>query len=980
MSPKFAAEVNNSNQAEANSKVKWHTMAPDAAMASLGSHTEGLSREEAKRRLDIYGLNEIVSKKRSAFVRFLMQFHNPMMYVLIVTGLITMVLSIMKIEDLWPDTFVIFLVIVVNAIIGFIQEGKAESAIDALKKMMVPECKVVRGGEAHVILGKELVPGDIVILEAGDRVPADLRLVHSRNFAVDESLLTGESKPVSKDAERLDSPDVMIADMKTMVFSGSFAIRGLATGLVISTGEWTEVGKVARMVKEVEGVDTPLLRNIAQFTNFLIVTILTAGGMLAAIAYFLAYTLIEAFMAAVSMAVAAIPEMLPALVISILALSSMRMARRNSLIRKLPAIETLGCTTVICSDKTGTLTQNEMTVVNIFTGGTLYSVGGRGYSLEGKITHNSMIIGKATTQAEEFSQTLNAGALCNNAQLDASARNGSVSHVVVGDPTEGALIVSARKAGLEYEFNMVGTHVEHSRLDEIPFDSAEKFMAVLTDEHGENVIYAKGSVERLLSFSSSMMVGGKLVPLDRDMIVKQTDELSRKGLRVLAMAMKRVSDDKKALASEDMSELIFLGMQAMYDPPRKGVVEAIAKCKIAGIRPVMITGDHPKTAHAIAKQIGIIHSDEARVLTGSEMSEMTDDELFDIVEKVRVYARATPEHKLRIAMALKKHGHVVAMTGDGVNDAPALKAANIGVAMGTGTEVSKEASDMVIADDNFATIVDAVEQGRHAWKNLQKAILYTLPTNGGQAALMIGGIILATLSITLGLGTVFDHRLPLEPIHILWINLADSVFLTMPLMMEPMDKDLLREKPRNVKEKIANRMFFIRVGLVSIVMLAVSFFVYWYYGTHPENHSIYVVQAQTAAFISLQMVHVGYLLTARSIHKSAFTFSPFSNIWILLGIFTTFATALLITYTSIGNTIFRTEAIPLEWWPVLLLCLVPGFAVIEIEKFFEARKLKQKKMQARRKAGKKNGARADARHVKQSARKNESSIAAHPPQ
>jgi magnesium-transporting ATPase (P-type) len=928
-------------------------MAAEAALEKLESKVEGISREEARRRLGIYGLNEIVSKKKSALVRFLMQFHNPMMYVLIFTGAVTMTLSLLELEDLWPDTFVIFLVIIVNAIIGFVQEGKAEAAIDALKKMMVPESKVVRDGEAHIVPGKELVPGDVVLLEAGDRVPADLRLIHARNFAVDESLLTGESEPVSKDAEAQDAPDIMIADMRGMAFSGTFATRGLATGLVVSTGEWTEVGKVARMVKDVSGVDTPLLRNIAQFTNFLIVTILTAGGILAFIAYILAYSLIEAFMAAVSMAVAAIPEMLPALVISILALSSMRMAKRNSLIRKLPAIETLGCTTVICSDKTGTLTQNEMTVVKIYAGGKLYEVGGRGYAPEGRITRNGAIISSAKGEPEEFSQVLNAGALCNNAQLDLGAQNGKRAHTVVGDPTEGALIVSARKAGLIYEFNLEGTHTEHSRLDEIPFDSGEKYMAVLTDEHGENVIYVKGSVERLLGFSTTVMKNGKLEPLDADRILRQTDELSRRGLRVLAMAMKRVPDEQKTVSPVDMNELTFLGMQAMYDPPRKGVPKSIAKCKLAGIRPVMITGDHPKTAEAIARQIGIISSEKARVLTGTEMSGMTDDDLYDVVESINVYARATPEHKLRIAMALKKHGHVVAMTGDGVNDAPALKAANIGVAMGTGTEVSKEASDMVIADDNFATIVDAVEQGRHAWKNLQKAILYTLPTNGGQAALMIGGIILATMSIALGLGTVFDHRLPLEPIHILWINLADSVFLTMPLMMEPMDKGLLREKPRDVKEKIANRMFFVRVGLVSAVMLLVSFSIYWYFGTHPENHSTYVVQAQTAAFISLQMVHVGYLLTARSIDRSAFKFSPFSNRWILLGILTTFLTGLLIVYTEIGNTIFRTEAIPLDWWPVLLLCLVPGFAVIEIEKFLEARRKRKERAKKRkaRKAG-----------------------------
>ena len=893
----------------------WYQLGAEKTFELLAADNAGLTSSEAKARLERYGYNELKFKKRSPLVRFLLQFHNPLIYVLLVAGTITGILSLGG-EDMVGDTVVIFGVVILNVIIGFVQEGKGEAAIEALQRMMVPESTVLRDGKRQVIPARELVPGDVVFLEGGDKVPADLRLFSLKNLHMDEAALTGESVPVAKVDSHIARPNLSPGDQRCMAFGGTFATQGRGTGIVVATGEQTEFGRIAKLMKETRKITTPLMRKIAAFTRFLIFAVLALAMVNFILGVIFKYDLVYSFLASVSLAVAAIPEMLPAIVVAILALAAVAMAKRNALIRKLPAAETLGCTTVICSDKTGTLTKNQMTVVYIYSGGKHYKVSGVGYEPRGEFILGNSGINPAQ-QDHELLETLRAGYLCNNAVLTED----KVEYSIVGDPTEGALVVSATKAGITKK---------PPRLDEIPFESEQQYMATLHEEQGGNVIYVKGSPEKVLRMCHHQLIDGSIEPLRSEEILARADEMAGDALRVLGMAYKTVPKEKKLLSSDDMGELVFLGLQGMIDPPREESIEAVKKCKGAGIRTVMITGDHVQTAKAIARQLGIGGSGD-KVLSGEELSRMSDDELYEVVDRVSVYARVAPEHKLRIVKQLQRRGHIVAVTGDGVNDAPALKAADIGIAMGiTGTEVSKEASDMVLADDNFASIVGAVEEGRHVWKNLQKAILYTLPTNGGQALLVIGAILVAPFI------PLFALRLPLEPIQILWVNLFDSVFLTLPLIMELKEKGLLESPPRSPREKIANRLFFIRVGLVSLVMAATGFSVYWIYGHLAISggvNELALTQAQSAAFISIVLVHIGFIFTARSILGSAFTFSPFSNKWVLWGVGITIVTNLLIVYAPFLNTVFRTAPFPTEWWPLILLALLPGFLVVELEKF-----------------------------------------------
>jgi len=892
-------------------KRNWYQRPTEEVFSLLSTDVSGLTTPEAKRRLQQYGYNELEVKRRSALVRFLLQFHNALIYILLIAAGITAFLKE------WPDTSVILLCVIINVIIGFIQEGKAESAIEALKKMIVSESTVFRDGEKKIIPSRELVPGDIVLLESGGRVPADLRLFYAKNLSVDESVLTGESVPVNKDCEPLFKEDLPIVEQRCIAFSGTFVARGQGKGVVISTAKETEFGRIAELMKETEKITTPLTREIAKFSRFLVITILTIATINFILGGVFKYNLVYSFLASVSLAVAAIPEMLPAIVIAILALASVSMAKRNALIRKLPAAETLGCTTVICSDKTGTLTKNQMTVVRVYSGEKVYRIDGAGYELEGNFILGDKTIVNPGDEPSELMETLRAGYLCNHTTLTKD----NDRYSIIGDPTEGALLISAMKAGITERLTI---------LDEIPFDSTQQFMATLHQAEDKNIIYIKGSPEKLLELCQNQLIKADTAPLRREEIKTTVDEMAKDALRVLGMGYKIVSAEKTKLTPDDLEDLTFLGLQGMFDPPRQEVFEAVKKCKRAGIRVVMLTGDHAHTARAIACQIGICESSD-RVLIGEELSKMSDEELYRVVEKVSCYARINPEHKLRITLQLQKHGHVAAVTGDGVNDAPALKAADIGIAMGiTGTEVSKEAADMVLADDNFATIASAVEEGRHVWKNFQKAVLYTLPTNGGQALLVLGAILVAPFI------PLFRERLPLEPIHILWVNLAGSVFLTMPLMMEPKEKGLLESPPRSIKEKIANQLFFVRVGLVSIVMAITGFAIYHYFGNSAISGSVdtlRLTQAQTAAFFGVKLLHLGFLITARSITESAFTFSPFSNRWVIFGMGLTVITQLVITYIPFFQTLFRTAAFPNQWWPVIILALFPGFIVTEIEKF-----------------------------------------------
>ena len=915
-------------RSEPSNETAWYRLTAEQVFETLESGESGLTSEESKARLERYGYNELTFKKRSAFVRFLMQFKSPLIYILLASAAITSTLSLWAGAEMWMDTTVIVAVVIANTIIGYIQEGKAEASAEALLKMMTPTATVVRDGGEAVIQASELVPGDVVILEGGDKVPADLRLFHTKNMSADEAAITGESVPVTKHPDPI-AGKATIADQRCMVFSGTFVTKGVGQGVVVGTGERTEIGRIAKLIKETEKITTPLTRKMEEFTRFLIIAILAITIFNFALAVWFEYGIVYAFLASVSLAVAAIPEGLPAVVTMALAIGVTAMARKDSIVKRLPAAETLGCTTVICSDKTGTLTKNQMTVSRIYSGGTDYVVSGVGYNPEGEFTPSRM--------SEEMIGTLKVGYFCNNAKVV-----GEDGHAVIGDPTEGALLVSAMKAGIE-EIKEIEEDAGSTqggsmqRLDEVPFDSEQQYMATLHERNGERIIYVKGSPERVIGMCGTRMMDGSIEPIDRGAILEKAEEMAEEALRLLAMAYKVVPPDRMSIDRSDLTDLTFLGIEGMIDPPRDEAIDGVRMCKSAGIRVAMVTGDHVTTAKAIAGKLGI-GTDEKRALTGDDLSQMSDDELYDVVEGVSVYARALPKHKFRIVKALQKHGEVVAVTGDGVNDAPALKAADIGIAMGvTGTEVSKEASDMILADDNFATIVSAVEEGRYVYNNIKKVILYTLPTNGGQALLVIGAILLAPFL------ALFHDKLPLEPVQILWINLFDAVALALPLIMEPMEKDLLKKPPRNQDERITDPPFFRKVGLISIVMAVAGFAIYYHYGipaidvVDSDLHNSMIARAQTAAFTTVVLVHLCYLMTARSITDSAFTRSPFSNRWLLLGIAITIVVQLAIVYHPVGNAILGTLPLPFDWWGLMILFALPGFFVIEIEKWVTKR-------------------------------------------
>jgi len=897
----------------------WYQLPVERVFEALRTSSEGLTSSEAQARLELYGYNELKFKKRGPLIRFLMQFHSSLIYVLLFSALVTIVL------DLWMDATVILAVVLANTVIGFIQEGKAEAAAEALKNLMAPKCTVLRDYMQKVIPARELVPGDVVLLGEGDKVPADVRLFYTKNMSADEAALTGESVPIRKINEPILMPDLVPADQYCMAFSGTFITSGSGKGVVVGTGEHTELGRIAELLKETRETATPLTRKMVDFTRFLVTAILAIAALNFILAVVFGFPLVYAFLASVSLAVATIPEGLPAILTITLALGAMSMARKNALIKHLPTAETLGVTTVICTDKTGTLTRNQMTVARIYAGGKKYKVSGVGYEPKGSFFLGTTAINPAQ-ESEELIETLRAGYVCNNAILveDEEKEGG---YGIVGDPTEGALVVSARKAG-------VTPHLR--RLDEIPFVAEQQYMATLHEGADWNVIYAKGSPERVLGFCQNQLVNGSSVPLRSNEILAEADAMAGDALRILGMAYKLVPRAKQELNSEDLEEgLTFLGLQGMIDPPREEAIEAVQKCKRAGIRVVMITGDHAWTARAIALQLGI-SGERDQVLAGEELSGMSDDELYDVVDTISVYARASPEHKFRITNQLRRKGEIIAVTGDGVNDAPALKAADIGIAMGiTGTEVSKEAADMVLTDDNFASIVAAVEEGRYLYENIRKVILYTLPTNGGQMLLVLGAILLAPF-----VGIFNPHlggRLPIEPVQILWINLVDAIALALPLIREPKEEGLLERPPRNPKERITDSPFFKKVGIVSLVMAVAGFLMFYFIclGEHEPFDDLLLTQAQTAAFTTVMLVHLCYLFTARSITESAFTFSPFSNKWVLIGAAATLGLQLTIIYAPayVGINPLRTAPLSLECWLLMIVVALPMFFIIEFEKF-----------------------------------------------
>jgi len=891
----------------------WYQLPVEQVFEALQGGSIGLTSSEAKARLEKYGYNELKIKKRGPLTRFLLQFHNPLLYVLMVAAVVCFFLS------KFMDMYVVIGVVLATVVIGFIQEGKAEASLEALKKMLVTECTALRDGEKKTVVTRELVPGDVVLLEGGDKVPADLRLFSVKNLSVDEAALTGESVPVDKNVDPIPRPNLSPGQQYGMCFNGTFVTRGRGQGVVVGTGKQTEIGKIAGMMEETKKVAPPIVKKIADFTKFIIIACVSFGAINFGLGTMLGYDVGYMLLATAGMIVAMIPEGLAAAVIAAFAVGAMFMARRHALIRRLPAAETLGCTTVICSDKTGTLTKNEMTVVRIYSGGKDFRVSGVGYKPKGECILGDKRI-NPLQECKELGETLTVGSLCN----DAALVEGETGFNIKGDPTEGALIVSATKAGITEN---------PPRLDEIPFESEQQYMATLHENKEKNVICVKGSPERVLKMCQSQLSDGVIESLRSEEILEKVDEMARDALRVLGIAYKHVDKAKTSLEPEDMEGLVFLGLQGMIDPPREEAIEAVKKCKKAGIRSVMITGDHVQTAKAIATQLGIGEG-EGKALTGEELQGMSDEELYEVVDKVSVYARVAPEHKFRITKQLQKRGHIVAMTGDGVNDAPALKAADIGIAMGiTGTEVSKEASDMVLTDDNFASIVAAVEEGRHVFTNIWKVILYLLPTNGGQGLVMIGAVLLSPLI------PVFALRLPIEPVQILWVNLIMAIGCSIPLIWEPKDKGILEKPPRDPNERLFNPLFLQKVGIVSVISATAAFSLFLVYTNVMVGVEDYLTQAQTVAFTTLIMVQLIYLFTARSIRESAFTFSPFSNKWVLVGAGTTLGLQLIIIYSYplFGISPFRTMPFPPEWWIPIILVACLGFFGIELEKLLRRR-------------------------------------------
>ena len=900
---------------------KWYQQTAAQVFESLRTSDTGITSGEAKARLEKYGYNELEYKKKSALRRFLLQFHNPLLYVLMVAGVACFYLGVFMGEDTLMEMYVIIGVVLATAIIGFIQEGKAEASLEALKKMMVPECTVLRDGERKIILTRELVPGDVVLLEGGDRVPADLRLFFAKNVHADEASLTGESMPVPKSVEPISRPNLVPAEQRCVCFSGTFVTRGRGQGVVVETGKQTEMGKIAEMVKETKRAPPPIVKKMADFVKVLVVVIISFGVIVFGIGLTLGFEPAYMFLAMVGMIVALIPEGMVAAFLAAFVVGALAMARRNALIRRLPAAETLGCTTVICSDKTGTLTKDEMTVVRIYCGEKDYRVSGVGYEPRGEFILGDRRI-NPVQECKELVDTLRVGYLCNNAALVEDEKGFNIK----GDPTEGALVVSATKADITEK---------PPRLDEIPFEPEQQYMATLHEDQDQdgNIIYVKGSPERILGMCQSQLINGNIEPLRSEEVFVSADDMAKDALRVLGMAYKTVPKEKASLSSEDMKGLIFLGLQGMIDPPREEAIEAVKKCKTAGIRAVMITGDHAQTAKAIARQLGI-GVGEDKALTGEELQGMSDEELYEVVDKVSVYARVAPEQKFRITKQLQRRGHIVAMTGDGVNDAPALKAADIGIAMGiTGTEVSKEVSDMVLTDDNFASIVAVVEEGRHLFTNLWKHILYIMPTNGGQGLVMAGAVLLSPFI------PVFALRLPMEPVQILWVNLIIAIACAIPIVWEPKEAGILESPPRDPKERLFNSFFMLRVGLVSVIEFSAILTMFLVFYTAMGSSEEYLAQAQTIAFTTLIFVEVCYLFTARSIRKSAFTFSPFSNKWVLIGAGATLGLQVIMVYSLplFGVSPFRTEPFPPEWWLAILLITPAGFFAVELEKLFRKR-------------------------------------------
>lgn len=897
-----------------NESGKWHAIDYKEVLENFESSLQGLELEEVNKRRQKYGLNELKRKNKDGILKVLWrQINNPLIWVLI--GSSTLATALGKITD----GMVVLSVVVVNSIIGFIQEYKAGKAIEALSNMVPENAMVIRNGNIITIPVSEIVPGDIVQVAAGDRIPADMRIIQQKNLQVEEAALTGESVPSQKTTEAV-TPDAVIGDRKCMVFSGTLVVSGTATAVVVKTGMDTELGKISDMLNETVDLETPLTKKLGVIGKYLTIGIVAITAIIMVIGTYRALgqglllfdALKESLIFAIALAVGAIPEGLPAVVTIALAIGVQRMAKRNAIIRKLPAVETLGSTTVICSDKTGTLTRNEMTVSELWNYNHSIQVTGVGYHKAGVFKQNNA---ELAALPEDMLLLLKKAVLCSDANVVYRANEYSIS----GDPTEVALVVAAEKAGISID----GLRQEIPRKDVLPFDSEKQYMATLNDN-----IILKGAPEVVLKRCSTHICG---ITLDMQKVISQIELLGSKGMRVLAIAQKTQSKSDEISVDDVENGFEFIGLIGMIDPPRNEAIEAIKACHNAGITVKMITGDHHATARAIGMELNL--SANGAVVTGVDLSKMSDAELDKTIQTTNIYARVAPEHKLRLVKALQNNNEVVAMTGDGVNDAPSLKQSNVGVAMGiTGTSVSKESADIVLADDNFSSIAAAVEEGRRVYDNLLKSLAFLLPTNLGLAFILIYGIMFFPFN-----PITKELLLPMLPVQLLWINLVAAIALALPLAFEVKEPNVMNRPPRKPDEALFNGFVTFRVFFVSILMTVVTIVLFnWEYA-----YSLKTGMAQTDALARSQSIAVTfiiffqifYLINCRSLKDSVFKIGLFSNGFIFLGIGSIMLLQAMFLYTPFMQKVFGTASLDGKG---LFISFVAGsliFVVISIEKW-----------------------------------------------
>ncbi|MFZ5651584.1 MAG: calcium-translocating P-type ATPase, SERCA-type [Bacillota bacterium] len=883
----------------------WYSLNADETCQQLGTHPErGLHGGEAESRLRAYGPNALQEKPpRSLFSMFMAQMKEVLVLILIVAAAISGFLGE------WEDSVVILIIVVLNAVIGVIQENKAEHALKALKDMTKPSAKVVRDGKVFQISSEKVVPGDLVLLDAGDSVPADVRLIEAASLRANESALTGESVPVEKNPAVIKAGQVQVGDRRNMLFMGTTVTGGRAKAVVVETGMKTQLGRIAQLLEEAVAESTPLQQKLGKLGK----TLGMAAGALVALVFLLGLLrgedLLEMFMVAIALAVAAVPEGLPAVVTIVLALGVTRMSRQRAIIRKLPAVETLGTATVICSDKTGTLTKNEMTVTRIFVADRLFQLTGTGYDPEGNFLNREG--NEISPLGDEKLETILLGGLLNS---DAQLEDTEKGYRIIGDPTEGALVVAAAKAGLSKE----GASLKSPRLAEIPFNSDRKMMTTFHNMEGNILSFTKGAPDILLGRCTEIMMQDGAAALGGDTrrrLLEVNSQFASQGQRVLALASRRWPEVPADLSSEATErDLTFVGFFAIQDPPRPEAKDAVAMCRRAGIRTVMITGDHRDTASAIARELDILQPGD-ETLTGQQLEQMGDEELKEAVNRVAVYARVSPEHKLRIVEALKHHDHVVAMTGDGVNDAPALKRADIGASMGiSGTEVAKEASDMVLQDDNFATIVKAVEEGRTIYNNIRSSIQYLLSCNTGE-------IVAIFTALLLGLGS------PLSPIQILWLNLVTDGPPALALGLEPPQKGIMSRPPRKVNDGLFSDGVGARILWQGMLIGLLSLAAYWLALVWGRT----IEEAHTMAFVTMAMSQLVHSFNVRSAHQSLFTMGIGTNRSLIYAFLISSAALFVVILTPLRG-LFETVILRSSDWALVLTLSIVPLVLIEISK------------------------------------------------